>query len=333
MSKKMKSQEKMKPAPSLLSSDTEIEGKHVYHEKTVKHAKQKKQFKNNNDILKTNFDDFTDSSISWYLDQINKIPLLSREDEDMLARRARDGDHKAKEELIKANLRFVVSIAKKYQTSGISLLDLINEGNMGLIKAAERFDPDRGYHFISYAVWWIRQAILLSISQKTSLIRLPLNRTADIQKIDRVQKTLESKLGREPSPAEIAEELDMDNDEINHLRNITQDFVSLDATIGNSEDNTVLGLLEDLNVESPDKKIFDESLKEALNEVLDTLTPSEREILKLRYGLGGDEPLSLQQIGERFKLSKERIRQIEKKAIRKLRLPSRSQKLKSFLTD
>ena len=333
MSKKMKSQEKMKPAPSLLSSDTEIEGKHVYHEKTVKHAKQKKQFKNNNDILKTNFDDFTDSSISWYLDQINKIPLLSREDEDMLARRARDGDHKAKEELIKANLRFVVSIAKKYQTSGISLLDLINEGNMGLIKAAERFDPDRGYHFISYAVWWIRQAILLAISQKTSLIRLPLNRTADIQKIDRVQKTLESKLGREPSPAEIAEELDMDNDEINHLRNITQDFVSLDATIGNSEDNTVLGLVEDLNVESPDKKIFDESLQEALNEVLNTLTPSEREILKLRYGLDGDEPLSLQQIGERFKLSKERIRQIEKKAIRKLRLPSRSQKLKSFLTD
>ena len=162
---------------------------------------------------------------------------------------------------------------------------------------------------------------------------MPLNRTKNKKKIDRVQKTLESKLGREPSPAEIAEELDMDNDEINHLRNITQDFVSLDATIGNSEDNTVLGLVEDLNVESPDKKIFDESLQEALNEVLNTLTPSEREILKLRYGLDGDEPLSLQQIGERFKLSKERIRQIEKKAIRKLRLPSRSQKLKSFLTD
>jgi len=333
MPKKMKSQDTAQPKASPPAKRTEAKEKHVYHEKTAKHSKQKKQFQNDSDIIKTNFDDFTDSSISWYLDQINKIPLLSREDEDTLARRARAGDHKAKEELIKANLRFVVSIAKKYQTSGISLLDLINEGNMGLIKAAERFDPDRGYHFISYAVWWIRQAILLAISQKTSLIRLPLNRTADIQKIDRVQKTLESKLGREPSPAEIAEELDMDNDEINHLRNITQDFVSLDATIGNSEDNTVLGLLEDLNVESPDKKIFDESLKEALNEVLDTLTPSEREILKLRYGLGGDEPLSLQQIGERFKLSKERIRQIEKKAIRKLRLPSRSQKLKSFLTD
>lgn len=301
--------------------------------KEVSLQKQKKTLKNNYEAIKANFDDFTDSSISWYLEQINKIPLLTRQQEDELARRARAGDQKAKEELIKANLRFVVSIAKKYQTSGISLLDLINEGNMGLIKAADRFDPDRGYHFISYAVWWIRQAILLAISQKTSLIRLPLNRTADMQKIDRVHKSLESKLGREPSPTEIAEELDMDNDEINHLRNVTQGFVSLDDTIGNSEDNTVLSLVEDLKVESPDKRVFDESLKVALNEVLNTLTPSEREILKLRYGLDGNEPMSLQQIGERFKLSKERIRQIQKKAIRKLRLPSRSQKLKSFLTD
>ena len=326
-------QEKSKGSKIISASEGSQIKKSEFQKKEAGLQKQKKALKNNNEAIKANFDDFTDSSISWYLEQINKIPLLTREEEDALARRARAGDQKAKEELIKANLRFVVSIAKKYQTSGISLLDLINEGNMGLIKAAESFDPDRGYHFISYAVWWIRQAILLAISQKTSLIRLPLNRTADMQKIDKVHKSLESKLGREPSPAEIAEELDMDNDEINHLRNITQDFVSLDATIGNSEDNTVLSLVEDLKVESPDKKVFDESLKEALNEVLDTLTPSEREILKLRYGLDGNEPMSLQQIGERFKLSKERIRQIEKKAIRKLRLPSRSQKLKSFLTD
>jgi RNA polymerase primary sigma factor len=275
----------------------------------------------------------SDSSISWYLDQINKIPLLSREEEDRLARLARDGDEDAKSRIIKANLRFVVSIAKKYQTSGISLLDLINEGNTGLIKAAEKFDPDRGYHFISYAVWWIRQAIILAISQKASLIRLPLNRTADIQKIDKVHKKLESRLGREPTPSEIAEDLDMDDDEINHLRNITQDYISLDSSYGDSEDATILSMIVDSRVDSPDKHVLDESLSSALNEVLKTLTESERQIIKMRFGLDGFEPMSLQQIGDDFHLSKERIRQIEKKAIRRLRHPSRSQKLKSFLQE
>ncbi len=273
------------------------------------------------------------SSISWYLDQINKIPLLTREEEDVLARAARDGDPKAKDRLIRANLRFVVSIAKKYQTSGISLLDLINEGNMGLIKAADKFDPDRGFHFISYAVWWIRQAIILAISQKTSLIRLPLNRTADMQKIERVHKALENKFGREPTPGEIAEELDMDDDEINHLRAISQDYISLDASYGDSEDTSILSMVEDSRIDAPDKGVLDESLTSALNAVLGTLTSSEREILKMRFGLDGYKPMSLQQIGEKFKLSKERIRQIEKKAIRRLRHPSRSQKLKSFLQD
>jgi len=277
--------------------------------------------------------DFTDSSISWYLDQINRIALLSREREDYLARAAREGDESAKNELIKANLRFVVSIAKKYQTSGISLLDLINEGNLGLIKAAEKFDPDRGYHFISYAVWWIRQSIMLAISQKSSLIRLPLNRTADLQKIERVHKKLENKFGREPSASEIAEELEMDNEEINHLRNITQDFVSLDTTLGDSDDTTILDMIVDSKADSPDEHIFEESLLNSLNEVLDTLTESEKEILSMRYGLNGYTPMSLQQIGDKFKLSKERIRQIEKKAIRRLRHPSRSQKLKSYMQD
>ncbi len=276
---------------------------------------------------------YSDSSISWYLDQINKIPLLTREEEDRLARGARDGDENSKNRLIKANLRFVVSIAKKYQTSGISLLDLINEGNMGLIKAAEKFDPDRGFHFISYAVWWIRQAIILAISQKASLIRLPLNRTADIQKIEKVHKKLESKLGREPTPGEIAEDLDMDDEEINHLRNITQDYISLDSSYGDSEDTTILSMIVDQRVDSPDKKVLDESLSSALDDVLGTLTESERQIIKMRFGLDGYEPMSLQQIGDEFKLSKERIRQIEKKAIRRLRHPSRSQRLKSFLQD
>lgn len=278
-------------------------------------------------------DFFSDSAISWYLEQINKIPLLTREEEDTLARSSREGDEKSKERLIQANLRFVVSIAKKYQTSGISLLDLINEGNMGLIKAAEKFDPDRGYHFISYAVWWIRQAIILAISQKTSLIRLPLNRTADMQKIEKVHNKLENKLGREPTPGEIAEELDMDDEEINHLRNISQDYISLDATFGDSDDTSIISMVEDSRIEAPDKKVLDESLQVALDSVLNELTDAEREIIKMRFGLNGYKPMSLQQIGEEFNLSKERIRQIEKKAIRRLRHPSRSHKLKSFLQD
>jgi RNA polymerase primary sigma factor len=280
-----------------------------------------------------NFDAYSDSSISWYLEQINKIPLLTREEEDYFARLARNGDVTAKDRLIKANLRFVVSIAKKYQTSGISLLDLINEGNMGLIKAAEKFDADRGYHFISYAVWWIRQSIILAISQKTSLIRLPLNRTADMQKIEKVHNRLENKLGREPTPGEIAEELDMDDDEIMHLRNISQDYISLDATYGDSEDTSILSMVKDTRIESPDQKVLDESLHDALNNVLNELTESEREIIKMRFGLDGKKPMSLQQIGEEFRLSKERIRQIEKKAIRRLRHPSRSYKLRSYLRD
>ncbi|HQE70693.1 MAG TPA: RNA polymerase sigma factor RpoD/SigA, partial [Atopobiaceae bacterium] len=184
-----------------------------------------------------------------------------------------------------------------------------------------------------YAVWWIRQAIILAISQKTSLIRLPLNRTADMQKIEKVHKKLEHKLGHEPTPSEIAEELDMDDEEINHLRNISQDYISLDATYGDSEDTTILSMVVDPRIESPDKEVMDQSLKDALNSVLDTLTPSEREILKMRYGLDNYKPMSLQQIGEKFHLSKERIRQIEKKAIRRLRHPSRSHKLKSFIQE
>lgn len=276
---------------------------------------------------------FFDSSLAWYLEQINKIPLLTREEEDKYARLAREGDEAAKEMLIKSNLRFVVSIAKKYQTSGISMLDLINEGNMGLMKAAEKFDPDKGFHFISYAVWWIRQAIMLAISQKTSLIRIPLNRSADLQRIEKVNKNLEHELGREPTLNEISENLDMADDEINHLRNITQDYVSLDATLGESDDTSIISLVEDERTDSPDKKILDDSLKDELNSVLDTLTESEKKILVMRFGLDGNKPMSLQQIGEEFNLSKERIRQIEKKAIRRLRHPSRSQKLKSFLQE
>lgn len=311
-----------------LTSDEEFS---MNPDKESEDSQDESEFKSA--VSKGSGKDFTDSSISWYLDQINRIPLLTREEEDTFARAARDGDEKAKNELIKGNLRFVVSVAKKYQTSGVSLLDLINEGNLGLIKAAEKFDPDRGFHFISYAVWWIRQSIMLAISQKSSLIRLPLNRTADLQKIERVHKKLENKLGREPSASEIAEELEMDNEEINHLRNITQDFISLDTTLGDSDDTTILDMVVDHKADSPDFQIFEDSLVESLNEVLDTLTDSEKEILSMRYGLNGYVPMSLQQIGDKFNLSKERIRQIEKKAIRRLRHPSRSHKLKSYIQE
>ncbi len=274
-----------------------------------------------------------DSSLSWYLDQINKIPLLSREEEDKYARLSQSGDEKAKEILIKSNLRFVVSIAKKYQTSGISLLDLINEGNMGLIKAAEKYDPDMGYHFISYAVWWIRQSILHAISQKVSLIRIPMNRSAELLKIENVHKNLENRLGREPSINEISEELDIVDSEIQHLKNISQNIISLDATINVGEDISMISTLEDTQSDSPDKQMFDDSLKKEIHTILKTLSKSEREILIMRYGLNGQQPLSLNEIGKKFKLSKERIRQIEIKALRRLRQPSKLNKLRSFIKE
>jgi len=276
---------------------------------------------------------FGESSIGWYLESINKIPLLSRDREDYLARAARMGHVRAKDELIKANLRFVVSIAKKYQTSGISLLDLINEGNLGLIRAVERFDPDRGYHFISYAVWWIRQAIILAISQKSSFIRLPINRTADIHRIEKVNKMLEDKLGREPTALEIAQELDVELSEVHILRNMTYEYVSLDASVGDRDEGSFFVMVEDKTAESPMKKVENESLSEAIKAAISTLSPNEQEILRMRFGLDGEEPMSLQQIGKKFGLSKERIRQIEKKALRRLRHPSRSMKLQVFMHD
>jgi RNA polymerase primary sigma factor len=304
---------------------------HSKHTDDIKNKEYKEEGKNTKSIVDDGGGD--NLSITWYLKQTNKIDMLSREEEDRLARLTRAGDESAKNKLIKANLRFVVSIAKKYQTSGISLLDLINEGNMGLIKAADRFDPDKGFHFISYAVWWIRQAIILAISQKASLIRIPLNRSADLQKIEQVQKMLENKFGRQPSPSEIAEELDMENEEISHLRSVSKDYLSLDTKYGDSEDTTILSMLADQKGEPPDKLLLDEALKDALNAAMDSLTEPERHVIEMRFGLNGYSPMTLQQIGDKFKLSKERIRQIEKKAIRRMRHPSCSHALKVFLQD
>ncbi len=269
--------------------------------------------------------------LSIYLKEINKIPLLTREREEELAKRAMKGDETAKQKLIQANLRFVVSIAKKYQVSGISLIDLINEGNLGLIIAADKFDYRKGYHFISYAVWWIRQSILKAIAEKSRLIRLPLNRSTDIRKIEESINKLTNKLKRPPSAAEIADQLDMDNEEVNTLLSAAQGYVSLESPIGNDNSSVLSDIVSDTTGPKPEDSVIANSLAESLNDALNSLSETERIVINLRYGLNNNKRMSLEKIGKKFGLSKERIRQIEKKAIKRLKHPNRSQKVKTFL--
>ena len=274
---------------------------------------------------------FTESSIQWYLEEINKITLLTREEEDTLARAAIAGDKEAKKRLIVSNLRFVVQVAKKYQKYGISLLDLINEGNMGLIKAAERFDPDMGYHFISYAVWWIRQAIILAINQKADMIRLPMNRTIDLNRIEKVQKEMENELGVEPTLAQVAERLDMSEKDVKWLKQISYDYVSLDAPLTNDSESTQVSMVEDEKYDSPESLAMGQALKDSINNILDQLIEAERQIIEFRFGLNGKQRLSLTQAGKRFNLSKERVRQIEKKTLLKLQKSGKKKGLDIFL--
>ncbi|MBN1898004.1 MAG: sigma-70 family RNA polymerase sigma factor [Spirochaetes bacterium] len=269
--------------------------------------------------------------LSIYLKEINKIPLLTREEEEYLAKRAMKGNEQSKQHLIQANLRFVVSIAKKYQVSGISLIDLINEGNLGLIIAADKFDYRKGYHFISYAVWWIRQSILKAIAEKSRLIRLPLNRSTDIRKIEESINKLTSKLKRLPSASEIADQLDMDNEEVNTLLSAAQGYVSLESPIGNDNSSVLSDIVSDTTGPRPEDNVMANSLAESLNDALNSLSETERIVINLRYGLNNNKRMSLEKIGKKFGLSKERIRQIEKKAIKRLKHPNRSQKVKTFL--
>lgn len=268
--------------------------------------------------------------LSVYLGEINRYPLLSREEEQMLIRRALSGDQAAKERLIRSNLRFVVALAKRYRTKDMPLLDLINEGNIGLLKAIEHFDAQRGYHFISYAAWWVRQSILKALSENSRMIRLPWNRVNELLRIERRRREmLERNTGTEDL-GRIAEDLGMAEDHVRDLINLSRKPLSLDSPVSGDGELSLLGdLICDTMGESPEEAAVNHSLREHLRHLLDTLTPKEADILALRYGLKGEKSLSLREIGRRYRLSRERVRQIEKKAIMKLR--SRRRLLEAFL--
>jgi RNA polymerase primary sigma factor len=270
-------------------------------------------------------------SIDKYLQEIGQVPLLSPEEEIELAQRIRQGNQEALEKLTQANLLFVVSVAKKYQNKGLSFGDLINEGNLGLIKAAKRFDETRGFKFISYAVWWIRQSILQALAEQSRVVRLPLNRVGTLNKIGKVFSKLEQEFEREPSPGELAEKLDMKNIEVADTLRVSRRHISMNTPLINNESNCLLDIIENQNQPSPDSELIDESLKIEIDSTLETLTNREAQILRLYFGLGYEHPLTLEEIGERFNLTRERIRQIKEKALQRLRHASRSGALRKFL--
>ena len=273
-------------------------------------------------------------SLDLYLKEINNTPLLTREQERYLAKKIRKGDEKALHDLVKANLRFVVSIAKQYVNQGLSLADLVNEGNLGLIKAAYRFDEKRGYKFISYAVWWIRQAMLQALAEQSRIVRLPLNRAGTLYRIGKAARQLDQELGRNPEVEEIAQKLKLPHDEVRDTMQIANSHLSLDASFSNDqEENSLVDYLADDNLESPDEQTYVNALSDDMQRALDTLTDRERAILSLYFGLEGEEPLTLEEIGMRMNLTRERIRQIKEKAILRLRHNSRSKYLKGYVQD
>jgi RNA polymerase primary sigma factor len=270
-------------------------------------------------------------SLDKYLQEIGKVDLLTPDDEIVLAVAIRKGDHKALEKLVKANLRFVVSVAKQYQNQGLTLGDLINEGNLGLIKAAKRFDETRGFKFISYAVWWIRQSILQALAEQSRIVRLPLNRVGALNKIGKAYSSLEQEYEREPSAQELAQELDMDISEVSDTLKISGRHVSMDAPFAQGEENRLLDVLESGEEPSPDFSLMSESLRNEIERALSTLTEREAEVIKLYFGLSKEHSLTLEEIGEKFNLTRERVRQIKEKAIRRLRHASRSKNLRAYL--
>jgi RNA polymerase primary sigma factor len=270
-------------------------------------------------------------SLDKYLQEIGKVDLLTPDEEVELAKRIKEGDQIALEKLTKANLRFVVSVAKQYQNQGLSLGDLINEGNLGLIKAAQRFDETRGFKFISYAVWWIRQSILQALAEQSRIVRLPLNRVGSLNKISKTFSELEQKYEREPSAEELAEVLDVTTAEVVDTMKISGRHVSMDAPFVQGEENSLLDVLENDMEETPDSGLMNDSLRREVQRALSTLTQREADVITLYFGLNGEHAMTLEEIGEKFNLTRERVRQIKEKAIRRLRHTSRSKALKPYL--
>jgi RNA polymerase primary sigma factor len=272
-----------------------------------------------------------EGSLDLYLREISASPLISREEEAELARRIRQGDEEALDKLVRSNLRFVVSVAKKYQNQGVSLADLINEGNLGLIRAAHKFDETKGIKFISYAVWWIRQAILQGLAEQSRLVRVPLNRAGTLHRIGKRASLLLQELGREATHAEIAEGMDITEEEVAKTMAISQVHLSLDAPIVPGEDNRLLDYLPDTVHPTPDEQAFEKALVEAVAASLDGLKEREARILRLYFGIDGREPMTLEEIGALLGITRERVRQIKEKALSRLRHVSRSKALQSFL--
>lgn len=270
-------------------------------------------------------------SLDKYLQEIGKVNLINSEQEADLARKIKQGDQKSLEALTRANLRFVVSVAKQYQNQGLSLGDLINEGNLGLIKAAQRFDETRGFKFISYAVWWIRQSILQSLAEQSRIVRLPLNKIGFINKINKAFAQLEQDFEREPTNEEISEVLQISKDDIRDTMRSSGRHVSMDAPFLQGEDGNLLDLIPGEEAHSPENNLLTESLRREIDRALGTLTPREADVIRLYYGLAEGPPMTLEEIGERFELTRERVRQIKEKAIRRLKHTSRSKILRTYL--
>lgn len=270
-------------------------------------------------------------SLDKYLHEIGKVELISAEEEVELARRIRRGDQQALEKLIKANLRFVVSVSKQYQNQGLTLPDLINEGNLGLIKAAQRFDETRGFKFISYAVWWIRQSILQALAEQARIVRLPLNKIGSINKINKTFADLEQKYEREPSVQEIAEALELAPEDIKESLRSSGRHVSMDAPITPGEEGNMYDVILNIDTPSPDKGLLNDSLRREIERALSTLTYREANIIRLYFGLNGKHQHTLEEIGEEFNLTRERVRQIKEKAIKRLKHTTRSKNLKAYL--
>ena len=271
------------------------------------------------------------ASLDKYLQEIGKVDLITAEEEVELAQRIKAGDHKALEKLTKANLRFVVSVSKQYQNQGLTLPDLINEGNLGLIKAAKRFDETRGFKFISYAVWWIRQSILQALAEQSRIVRLPLNKIGSINKINKTFAFLEQSNERPPSPEEIAKELDMTISDVKESMKNSGRHVSMDAPLIDGEDSNLYDVLRSGESPNPDRQLLIESLRTEIERALETLTPREADVVRLYFGLGDQNPMTLEEIGQTFELTRERVRQIKEKAIRRLKHTSRSKILKTYL--